>query len=281
MAVKERAIKVGNPSPLIGILCEPSHFDAEKPAVLLLNSGVMHRTGTCRLSVKLARKLADAGYASVRFDYSGIGDSDTRRGSLSFVDSAPLETAEIMDFLEKRRGIKTFILYGLCSGADAAYETAKIDSRVKAICQIDPYCYRNVGWYLRHYGPRFFSLDVWARFFKNRLSSTRVFHQTIKDIDPEFVEVASYIREFPQQSELVAGLESLLERNINLYSIFTSGQSLVLNHASQFRNSLGALDTRNLLRVDYHPEASHIITEPDSQKVVVDNIVEWVASLRK
>lgn len=277
--LKERAIKVGNPSPLIGVLCEPASFDAEKPAILLLNSGVMHRTGTCRLSVKLARRLAEAGYASVRFDYSGIGDSDTRRGALSFVDSAPLETVEIMDFLEKRRGIKSFVLYGLCSGADAAYETAKIDTRVEAICQIDPYCYRNIGWYMRHYGPRIFSLDVWARYLKKKLSTTRVFHQTIQDIDPAFVEEASYIREFPPKDELVAGLESLLSRDVNLYSIFTSGQSAILNHASQFRNSLGAIDARDLLQVDYFPEASHIITEPECQKAVVNSIVAWISNL--
>ena len=45
---------------MLGIECEPKNFDPDKPGVLLLNSGVIHHIGACRLSVKLARRIAEA-----------------------------------------------------------------------------------------------------------------------------------------------------------------------------------------------------------------------------
>ena len=56
--MKERALRIGRPTPLIGIVSEPEVFDPARPAVIILNSGIMHHVGACRLSVKLARAVA-------------------------------------------------------------------------------------------------------------------------------------------------------------------------------------------------------------------------------
>lgn len=269
-------MSVGEPIPLVGILSEPETLNKEKPLVLILNSGVMHHIGTCRISVKLARALAIAGYASMRFDYSGIGDSEQRRGGLSFLESAPTESAEVMDFIQKRRGIKKFIIYGLCSGADAAYETARVDKRVVGICQIDGYCYKTWSWYLLHYKKRILKLNVWLNFIKRKLMNQPNSHISIDDIDSEYIEKASYIREFPVRSEYANGLRTLVNNSVKIFCIFTDGQSHIINHASQYKESLKEVAFKNYLRVDYIPEAEHIITEPDCQKDIVQRIVQWV-----
>lgn len=275
--MKERIITVGKPIPLAGLLCEPDKLDSSKPAVIIFNSGIMHHIGTCRLSVKLARKLAEIGYSSIRFDFSGIGDSDARLGSLSFAESAPQEAAEIMNFLQKRRGISKFILFGLCSGADAAYETALIDDRAIAICQIDPYAYKTLTWYLIHYGSRMFKLGSWFRFAKRKtmtlVGSVNV-SKKIEEIDEEFIEMPSYIREFPPKKEVEANLKKLLNRGVAMYSIFP--RSSHFNHQSQYANSMGLGVWESLLKIDYMPEAEHIIPEPECQKQVVNNISDWV-----
>ena len=108
--MRERAIRVGRPIPLVGVICEPVMVDSHRPGVLIFNSGVMHHIGSCRLSVKLARSFADNGIVSFRFDFSGIGDSGTRRGVAPFCESAPIEATEVMNYLEEKRGIKKFIL---------------------------------------------------------------------------------------------------------------------------------------------------------------------------
>ena len=78
--MRERVITIGQPKPLFGILCEPENYANKKIAVILLNSGVMHRVGSSRISVKIAREISEKnGLASLRFDFSGVGDSPPRR----------------------------------------------------------------------------------------------------------------------------------------------------------------------------------------------------------
>ena len=69
----------------------------------------MHHIGTCRISVKIARALAQQDFLALRFDFSGIGDSETGRGLIPFSESSSLEVSEVMDFLELKKGIKKFI----------------------------------------------------------------------------------------------------------------------------------------------------------------------------
>jgi len=274
--MKEIALKIGKPTPLTGIVAAPDKIDPEKPAVLILNSGVMHHVGACRLSVKIARKLAESGILSIRFDLSGIGDSAPRTGSSSFHETAIAEITEVMDYLEQKRGIKKFIAYGLCSGADASYDIALADERIVGIAQIDPYCYRTWSWYIRHYGPKLFSLAQWIHSIKIRLfpqTSEKRFSETT---DSEDLEMPSYIREFPPQADIAKGLQKLIERNVRIYSVFTGGQSELLNHASQFKQSMPSVDFGTQLKVEYFPDMDHIITAPDLQRVVRDNIAKWV-----
>ncbi len=275
--MRERAVRIGSPTPLISIICEPEEIDTAKPAVIILNSGVMHHIGTCRLSVKIARNLANLGILSCRFDFSGIGDSETRRGNLAFEESGPLEIKEVMDYLSKKRGITRFVLYGLCSGADASYETAKIDERVVGIIQIDPYCYRTWKWYFVYYGPRVLKFDVWRRFFDRTFGKSK--KGAGDDIDEEFIELPSYIRVFPPYASVRSGLESLVERNVRIYDIFTGGQDDILNYENQFQESFRAINFGNLLKTDYLLDATHIITEPHYQSFVVNEVGQWVLEL--
>ena len=103
--MRERAVRIGKPVPLVGVITEPEQMDPGRPAVIIFNSGVMHHVGACRLSVKLARAFSSIGSVVIRFDFSGIGDSESRRGAASFEESAPKEAGEVMDYLEKKRGI--------------------------------------------------------------------------------------------------------------------------------------------------------------------------------
>ena len=71
--MRERVVMVGDELPLVGILCEPEKDQGKAPgtAVILLNSGVIHRVGSCRLSVTLGRALVErAGITTFRFLHS-------------------------------------------------------------------------------------------------------------------------------------------------------------------------------------------------------------------
>ncbi|MFT7461978.1 MAG: pimeloyl-ACP methyl ester carboxylesterase [Pseudohongiellaceae bacterium] len=130
----EEAVLLGAMGSLVGIVTDPDPAVRAKvgplPAFVFLNAGVTHRVGPSRLHVRLARRLAAAGFTSLRFDWSGTGDSGVRTDDLPIGESIILETREAMDHLASTRGIDKFVLIGICSGATISFLTAKEDDRV-------------------------------------------------------------------------------------------------------------------------------------------------------
>ena len=278
--MRERAVKIGKPTALAAVIAEPDEVRPEQPAIIILNSGVMHHVGTCRISVLIARALAEAGYLSVRFDFSGIGDSETRRGDKPFEQTALEESTEVMDYLQRRRKVSKFILYGLCSGADGSFEVAKVDDRVVGLIQIDAFCYKTPAWYLVHYGSKIASASAWRTLFK-RLFSRRAGAQ-VDALDAaaeeDFVELPSYVREFPPRQVVAEGLKKICAKGVHIYNFFT-GEAKEINHQQQYRKSFSDVDFANLLKVDYLPSATHIVTGKDDQKFIVDAIRNWVSDI--
>ncbi len=274
--MREIALKIGKPTALTAIATEPENFDCNKPAVIIFNSGVMHHTGTCRISVKIARQLADAGFLALRFDFSAIGDSEARRGTQTFNESAVSESKEVMDFLQQKKGISKFIAYGLCSGADASYEIAKVDNRIVGIAQIDAYCYTNYKWFVNRYIKRALHPSMWPKIIMKLLDLVKPKDNSSSNgVEEEFLELPSYIRVFPPKNDVADSFQSIVDRNIHIYTIFT-GDMLEVNYQNQFREVFSDVDFKHLLREEYYPELEHIITSPTYQKIIPDNLTQWV-----
>lgn len=280
--MKERALRIGKPTPLIGVATEPDTFDPDRPALLILNSGIMHHVGACRLSVKIARAVAARGILAVRFDYAGIGDSEPRRGAQAFEESSIAETREVMDYLQKTRGVSRFVLYGLCSGADASYLTGLTDERVIGMAKIDPYCYRTWQYPIRYYAPLLLKADRWksflsAKFEKLVSKSGKKSPSEVAGIEEQFFEVPTYTRVFPPRDSVAEGLRKLVGRGVKFFLVFTGGEPEYI-YQGQYRASFGDVDFRDLLHVEHLPQANHIITQQDCQNQVVNNIAGWVAA---
>ena len=168
-------------------------------------------------------------------------------------------------------------MYGLCSGADASYETARLDERVISIIQIDAYCYKTWKWWFVYFLPRVFKPGVWQRFFARTFGKDE--QESEGKIDDEFIELPSYIRVFPPKEAVEMGLRELSARQVSFYNIFTGGQEEILNYQGQYRESFRRINFGDRLRVDYLPEADHIIREPHYQRLVVENICNWVLDI--
>ena len=126
----ESAVLIGRTHPLVSIITEPRRLDPSRPAVIVLNAGLVHHIGPGRWGVRLARRLADLGFLAVRFDHGGIGDTDARRDGLPFDQSSVAETREVIEHLHRAYGVQRFVLAGLCSGAGTAVFTAIEEPRV-------------------------------------------------------------------------------------------------------------------------------------------------------
>lgn len=281
---REKAIRFGQTGTLLGILTEPpAGVVPTDRAVILLNSGLLHRVGPSRLHVQVARQLAPQGMVVLRFDFSGIGDSEARRDALAFEQSAVLETQEAMDYLSQAKGVKQFTLWGLCSGADAAFLAAVADPRVTAVVQLDAWIYRTWKFNLRHYAPKFVNRTTW----KNFLTGRNLFGPALRRLlsrksaeSPESADenivVSHYAREFPPRDEVAAKLGTLLERGVQLLYIFSGGQPEHMNYAGQFRDCFSGLDLRDLVTVHYDGAADHIFSDLPKQRFVVATTTDWV-----
>ena len=122
---------------LLGIVARP-----EVPATcgfIVVVGGPQYRVGSHRQFVLLSRRLAAAGYAVLRFDYRGMGDSE---GLPRPFDSVSHDIAAAINALQERvPSVQHLILWGLCDGASAAllYCHATADPRVHALCLLNPW----------------------------------------------------------------------------------------------------------------------------------------------
>ena len=85
--------------------------------VLMATGGTQTRVGSHRLFERLAHDLAQAGYASFRFDRRGVGDSEGE--DCGFRGSAPELGAAMQVFRETCPQLERVVGFGLCDGATA------------------------------------------------------------------------------------------------------------------------------------------------------------------
>lgn len=136
--MRERVVHAGAADELVGVVTEPAGDEARaRPALIVLNSGIVHRVGPARLGVKLARLAAGKGLLAGRFDHSGVGDSPARRDAAPFLLRSIEEAGWMMDAMRAQFGVERFILAGLCSGAATAFWASGKDPRVVGVLMMN------------------------------------------------------------------------------------------------------------------------------------------------
>ena len=134
---EETALFACEGDTLLGILARPE-MPAETGVVVIVG-GPQYRVGSHRQFVLLSRALAAAGYAVLRFDYRGMGDST---GAQRDFEAVSADIAAAIDALQQRLpSIKQVALWGLCDGASAAllYCHETHDPRVTGLCLLNPW----------------------------------------------------------------------------------------------------------------------------------------------
>ena len=139
--MKEEVLCAGSERSLVGVACFPD--GPARGALVLLNAGLVHRVGPARLWVALARRVGRLGLASLRVDFSGIGDSPDASVDSRFEVRAVGEARAAIDALlgsigtTGATGASRCALVGLCSGAEIAFKTALEDPRVGALILVN------------------------------------------------------------------------------------------------------------------------------------------------
>lgn len=127
---------------LFGILCRPDRTDTGAPTVVFVSTGMTVHSGWGRQTTLIARSLAREGIASLRFDLTGIGDSEERRDGASPIYATDAEE-DVRLAVEHvaRRSEGPIVLVGTCSGAYAAFKALCHEPRVDGALLVNLYCF--------------------------------------------------------------------------------------------------------------------------------------------
>lgn len=276
--MRERAIHFGVEADLVGILCEPTRATGTSiPAFVLNNAGLLHRVGPHRVNVLLARRLAQLGVPSLRFDLSNVGDSGPRRDRIPFVESLVSETREAMDAAAAELGVDRFVVGGLCSGADQAWRTGQVDERMVGGVLLDPFPYLTPRFHLQRYLRLALRTATWTRLVRGEYGiRERVIDWIERDDDaPVEEDLAIEVRDIPPQDDAEAGYHRMLDRGVNLYVLYTAGQLSTYNYPDQFCDMHPTVPIGGRLQLDWMAHADHTFTQRAVQRDLVDRIVRW------
>lgn len=138
--VEERLHSIGDDPRLFGVVTSPVGARPTR-AVVLLNSGANHHVGNGRMYVKFARRLAARGWLVLRYDVSGIGDSDRHAGAPEnevYTPHAVMDLASAVGFLRREYGPTRVEAMGLCSGAYHAFKGAVARLPLDGVTVVNP-----------------------------------------------------------------------------------------------------------------------------------------------
>jgi exosortase A-associated hydrolase 1 len=276
-AVREEAVVFQcEGASLVGILHRPEREPA-RIGVLVIVGGPQYRVGSHRQFVLMARSLAQSGYAVLRFDYRGMGDSD---GEMRTFESVASDVRAAIDELMRNVPSLTGVaLWGLCDAASVSLMYCTQDARVKGVAIANPWVRSPAGQaqsYIKHYyGQRLLQRSFWVKALTGKLHIS--------------ASLADFLRKL--WSSRAAGKSaaeggSFIERMRHGLQKF-SGPTLILMSerdltAQEFRDlSAASADWQKALRragvrtIDL-PGADHTFSTEGSLQLATRHSLEWL-----
>jgi pimeloyl-ACP methyl ester carboxylesterase len=260
--VKESCCQFGPRRRLAGILTEPAR-EPRPASVVLVNAGLTPKVGPFRLYAELARRLAQLGFRSLRFDLGGIGDSSQAYAGYPLGQRTELELSDALDYLEERFALNGVTLAGLCSGAEDSFRYAEQDGRVRRVVMVDPFAYRTPGFMWRH---------LTARLRQRLLRAVGLYRPLQREAGPGLV---NYAYMTPAESERI--LRVLLERKVRLNFVYTGGMSRHFNHRTQLEAMFPGVDFAGLVELDYFPHLDHTQALAADRRTLIEAIAARLA----
>jgi pimeloyl-ACP methyl ester carboxylesterase len=270
--MKEKIIQFGPENNMIGIVSEPNNIDESRPAVLILNSGLIHRVGPSRMSVSLARSLAEQGFLVFRFDLPNIGDSLTYKTPLNYKERTVSEISIAMDTITKRYKIANFASLGLCTGAMNSHIIAVADERVKAAVMLDAYSYPTLKFLYKRYSGKWLKVcqpKTIMRIF-SKLFAGKPHDDASKD------EGEVYYWDMPPKKEIRKDLQLLVSRKVDLLYIYTGGLQCFYNYEEQFKDSFKSVDFNGCLDVYFLNKMDHTFMLQRDRNRMLSQLSLWL-----
>ena len=275
----ETAHNIDPATNLIGVSAVPAGARGSgRPGVILINAGFLHRVGPNRMNVSIARKLAAAGFASLRMDLSGLGDSMSGSAAAQDHEIVAEDLDRAMAFMQAELGLDRFVLVGLCSGAYDTARKAIADERVVGLVNIDGTGYRTRRFYvnhvLMHLLRRVAHPSRWRRLWGRFRDNARLRAAGGTPARSALMNSVAYTDWTLEESG--TRFEGLAARGVRMHFVYTGGVSGFYNYGSQFRDIFRDYDFRGLASASWFPATDHLALLEHHRREVHDDIVGWV-----
>ena len=278
--ITEQAVLFGDGQSLVGILTRPtSPAPTEAPAVVILNTGIIHRVGHHRMFVTMSRALAAAGHTVLRFDFSGIGDSQPRSVGVPLLDACLADIKDALDWLEKERRTSRVILVGLCSGADHAVLYGHTDARITALVLMDPSIPATARYYMQYIAQRLMQLPNWINVAAGRSRIFRVWVEHLwhiarrsgksRQVTLQNLRFHPYLEQSYQKS---------VDRGIHILAVLTE-DSTRQTYREQMIDAFPNVLFKDHLKLEFFNGSDHIFTLEADRVRLMRLVLEWIASI--
>jgi hypothetical protein len=288
--MKEKALSLGRSKSIMAILTEPEYGMQNEiyPAIIFLNAGLTHRVGPNRLYVKLARKIATQGIKSLRFDFSGIGDSPPRTDKIPFEQYAVQETIEVMNYLEDYMNIKQFIVAGMCSGADVGFQATCRDHRIIGLIgingtfivegdinQMKEYAENRIR--RRYYRKHLFSRASWYRLLSGQSHYLNICKSIVKKV--WFSRMRQ--RNTKPKGNYLRYYRSIINRGASILLIYSEGSLAFDIFQLNIQSYVNVLSRSGRFHVEIFPNVDHSFTPIWSQELLISTVSHWLSAIQE
>jgi pimeloyl-ACP methyl ester carboxylesterase len=274
--ISEQAVLFGSWTSLVGIVTKAvSPASANRPAIVILNTGIIHRVGHHRMFVTMSRALGAVGYTVLRFDFSGIGDSSPRYDGLSLVDACMAEIREALDWLERDGAASRMILIGLCSGADHAVLYGHTDPRIVGLVLMDPSIPPTLRYYVHYIGRRLRRLRSWFNVLSGRSHTLRMLMRHMLPIAQRY----PLQNRVPRQT-VERHYRNSVDSGIEILAIFTE-ETTRQTYREQMIEALPNVSFGDRLTLEFFPGSDHTFALESDRSRLIQLILQWVSAVSK
>lgn len=276
--LREAPVRIGPAPAMFGIVTsppEPAPDDTEL-GIIILNTGVAHRVGHFRLSVALARELAEIGHVVLRFDLSGIGDSERRDDSLLPHERAIGDLGDAVDLMQSSYGVDRVVLVGNCSGADIATIYAGKDPRVVATVLIDPSIPATSRFHKVYLRQRLSSTKAWFKALLNPRRVVNAIHGIFKPSEPAVT--GAHLSDPAVREFLKDCYASMVKADDKIMLVYTGGIRDRYNYESQIFDAFPEIDFGETLSIFHLADCDHLFPLKRDRQRLTGLIKEWLSA---